>query len=123
MTKADAQEILNQIIRQAEERKGVKPHIINTLSEYLFYRDQEKSLKAVLKVLRNCANFVFKEYCAEVPTGRANFTKLLAYKEFQEIITYYNQELLIVRGMLGEYYRYLTAGNFINAFLGEDRGI
>ena len=123
MTKADAQEILMQIIRQAEERKGVKPHIINTLSECLFYRDQERSLKVVLKVLRNCANFVFKEYCSEIPTGSASFNKLLAYKEFQEIITYYHQELLIVQGMLGEYYRYLASGNFIKAVSGEDRGI
>jgi hypothetical protein len=123
MKDIEAKEIITQIIQQAEEQKGVKPHIINTLSEYLFYLDQEKSLKVVLKILRNCADYIFKEYCKEVVAGNADFTKMLAFKEFHEIIIYYNQELLIVKGMLGEYYRYLTAGNFINAFLGEDRGI
>jgi hypothetical protein len=122
MKDIEAKEIITQIIQQAEEQKGVKPHIINTLSEYLFYLDQEKSLKVVLKILRNCADYVFKEYCKEVITGNADFTKLLAFKEFHEIITYYSQELLIVNGMTDEYYKYLTSGNFINAIFGEERG-
>ena len=123
MQDIEAREIITQIIQQAEERRGVKPHIINTWPEYNFYCDQEKSLKVVLKVLRNCADFVFKDYCKEVSLGVADFNKLLAYKQFQDIIMFYHQELLIINGMVNEYSKYLTSGNFINALLGEERGI
>jgi hypothetical protein len=121
MQDIDTQELILKIIEQAQEGIQKEFHLITTWPEYRFYQDQEASFDAVIKVLRNCANSVFKEYLKAVAVGEAPFVKLLAYKQFQDIITYYKHEQHTIQEMLIEYHDYLAAGNFFRAFLGEVR--
>lgn len=124
MQEIDAQEIILKIIQQAQESKPTEFHLIKTWHEYNFYWDQEESLRVLTKALRNSANFIFKSYCKEVAQGEADFNKLLAYKHFQTINNFYNQELTTVRNMLAEYHEYLNSGNFVAAvFLGTEREV
>lgn len=124
MQDLDAQEIITELIQQAEENKNTEFHLITTWDEYLYYLGQERSLKVVLKVLQQCANSIFKTYCKEIPFGTADFNLLLAYNKFKDIEAYYAQELKTIKEMNAEYDNYLGSWtNFFNAiFLGQIRG-
>lgn len=121
MQDIDTQELILKIIKQAEDGKHSEYHMITTWREYKYYQYQEESFETVIKVLRNCANSVFKEYCKEVPTGNAPFMKLLAYRQFEDIIAYYKQEQHTIQEMLLEYHDYLASGNLLRALFGEIR--
>ncbi len=122
MQESEAREIINQLIQQAQEGVHREVHLIHTLSEYLFYCGQARSLKVVLRVLRNSSNLVFRSYCKGVARGASNLDELLAYQQLQAIIPYYEQELQIVNDMIVEYEDYLFSGNFIPALFGASRG-
>lgn len=121
MQDTDVQELIMQIIEQAEEQNHTPPHLIDTWPEYCFYRDQRRSLKVVLKVLRDSAESLFKSYCKKVAHGTANVNQILAYRQFQDIIAYYDDELQIIHGMILEYTNYLASGNLFAALFGESR--
>ena len=114
MQDLDAQEIIAELIQQAEENKNTEFHLITTWDEYLYYLGQERSLKVVLKVLRQCANSIFKTYCKEIPLGTADFNLLLAYNKFKDIEVYYAKELKTIKEMNAEYDNHL--GNWSNFF-------
>ena len=122
MQESEAIEIINQLIMQAQEGEHTEVHLISTLSEYFFYLGQAKSLRVVLRVLRNSSNFVFKAYCRGIVIGTSNIDELLAYQQLRGIIPYYEQELEIVNDMIVEYEDYLFFGNLIPALFGASRG-
>ena len=121
MQDTEAQEIINQIILQAQENAQTEFHQINTWAEYFFYVGQRKSLKAVLKILRACERTLFREYCKEIATGFADLEKLLAYKQFAGILTYYRNELSVIISMLDDFENYIIMGGLIRSILGIPR--
>ena len=122
MQELDAQEIINELIRQAKDNQHLEFYKLDNLFDYFYYLDQRRALRVTLRVLRNCLNFLFSDYCREVANGTGDFNKLLAYKEFEYIIEYYQQEFNTVNDMLDEYENYMILGGFLPALLGIPRG-
>jgi hypothetical protein len=121
MQDINVQELISQIIKQAEENTHTEFHLVDSWSEFSFYREQRRSLRVVLKALRESADDLFKTYCKEVSQGTADFTKLLAYQEFQDIVEYYDIELQVIHSMILEYLDYLASGHFLSALSGNYR--
>jgi hypothetical protein len=117
MQDIDTKEIVKRLILQAQEDQHTKPHLITTWKEYRFYINQARSLKVVIKVLRNSEASLFKSYCKGIAKGEAEFSKMIACLQVQDIIDYYDQEYEIIKGMNTEYDNYLGECNFINFIL------
>lgn len=123
MEQAEAQEFLLEILNNAAEGKSIEFRFITSWSEFRFYQRSIRATKLIIKTLEEAADSLFKTYCKEVPTGSADFTKLLAYSEIQDVIAFYAKDLDTLERMLTEYDEYLGQGNFWYSFLGGKRYI
>ena len=124
MQATEVQEIINELINQAESGEHTDRHLITTWTEYRFYLGQQRALKVVIKLLRNCADLVFADYCKEIPLGTSDLNKLLAYSQLRDVTAYYEQELALVKEMNDEYDNYLgNWANFFKAIIGYQREI
>ena len=120
----EVHELINELINQAELQEHTEQHLITTLAEYRFYLGQQRALKVVIKLLRNCANLVFTDYCKEVMIGEPDFGKILAFSQLRDVAVYYEQEFAIVKEMNDEYDNYLGDwGNFFKALAGHTREV
>ena len=123
MTDQEAQQILLEIINRAQEGKSSEFQLITTWADFIFYIKNKRSVKAVIRLLRDAANNTFKEYCQDITSGTSDITKLLAYTELLRIKAFYEKELETLQKMLDEYDEYLGQGHFWYSFLGGERDI
>jgi hypothetical protein len=93
------------------------------LEEFAYWLDIIKVNKLIIKTLTESANNLFKKYCKDVVGCIANSQELFAYTELRDIIKFYETELITINSMTAEYKDYLCHGNFIRAFLGEERDV
>jgi hypothetical protein len=123
MEPSDEQQIILEIINQAQSGKSTKFHFIATIEEYLGYCQHITSTKVVIKVLKRAADKLFKSYCKNVIKGHTPVDEILAVAEIREITGFYQKELTTFTEMVDEYRDYLCAGNFFRALMGEHRDI
>jgi hypothetical protein len=121
MQDIEAQEILLQILRQAEEGKSIEFRLIASWAEFKKYWRDYRSTKLIIRVLKESADGLFKHYCKEVATGPADFTELLAYSELLDVKAFYERDRDTLKKMLDEYDDYLGKGHFWYSFLGGER--
>lgn len=123
MEPTDGQQIILEIIKQAQSCKPTKFHFITTIEECLGYYQHIDSTKVIIKVLKRASDKLFKNYCKNVSTGAACVEELIAFTEIREITDFYKTELATFSEMVDEYKDYLRAGNFFRALMGEHRDI
>lgn len=121
MQNTEAQELLSEILKHAQEGRLTEFHLIMTWNEFIFYRQQRRATKLVIKLLKNVAKTLFKNYCKGITTGSADINKLLASRQLQDCVAFYERELATINTILDEYDDYLGQGNFWHAFLGGER--
>ncbi len=121
MQDTEAQQLLLDILTYAEEDRSIEFRLIKSWNEFRFCRQNAGSTKLVIRALRSAAAGLFKTYCKEVSTGSADFTKLLAYSQLQDVIAFYERDLDTLKRMLDEYDEYLGQGHFWYSFLGGER--
>jgi hypothetical protein len=117
------EDILKEIFAKAEERQFTEFHFIRNLEAFTYWLDVTKANKLIIKTLTESANNLFKKYCKDVVECVANSQELFAYTELRDIIKFYETELITINSMTAEYKDYLCHGNFIRAFLGEERDV
>lgn len=122
MTDQETTLLIEEILDKAREGRAQPFTYILYWNEFREYRRQRLSTKLVIKTLKASAKNLFKEYCNEIAAGASDVTKLFAYKQFLDIIDFYENELNTLQLMLDDYDEYLgNFRNFINALLGEKR--
>jgi hypothetical protein len=121
MNNDEAQQILEEILAQAEEGKLTEFRFITSWADFKTCFISYKANKIVIKMLKQSSKRLFKTYCKDVISGISDVTKLLAYNQLDDIIDYYKKELKTLDDMLNEYEEYLWRGNFFYAFLGGER--
>lgn len=117
------EQIIAEIIERAQCGQFTKFHFIKSFDEFLCLREEARIAKLNIENLTIAADKLFKKYCKEVIEGTANVGNLLAYAEIIDIVDFYKTEVTTFERMLNEYKKYLCQGNFIRAFLGEERDI
>jgi hypothetical protein len=76
-----------------------------------------RSVEAVVKNLTKSYTNTFKKYCKAVPTGEAQFIKLIACSTLRSAITFYEEEYNILFDMLEEFETYAARGKFLDPLL------
>jgi hypothetical protein len=120
MQQTESQQLLLAILEQAK-KQNTKFTYITTWNEFMFYRQNFKATKLIIRTLEAATKKLFKNYCKDVITGSADVNKLLATKQFEDIIAYYERELDTLERMLNDYDEYLGQGHFWYSFLGGRR--
>ena len=120
MQQTESQQLLLAILEQAK-KQNTKFTFITTWNEFRFYRQNRRATKLIIRTLEASARNLFKTYCKDIAAGSADINKLLAVKQLEEIITYYERELYTVARMLDDYDEYLGQGNFWYSILGGER--
>jgi len=116
-----AQQLTLEILRQAEEMRFTKFHLLGNWQEYQVCRQNIISTKLVIKVLQQSAADLFKRYCRTVITGISDINQLMAYSQLKETENFYRTELTTFSRMADEYADYLSHGNFLYAYTGGER--
>ena len=124
MTDNEAQQLLLDIINQAQEGQALEFQYIKSWYEFKYYKRLARSTKVVISTLSFSANNLFNEYCRDVIAGISDVNKLLAYSHLRDIIAFYEKDLETVNQMLDEYDEYLGDwSKFWHAFLGGERDL
>lgn len=124
MTDQETTLLIEEILAKAREGRAQPFAYILYWNEFKEYIRQRLSTKLVIKTLKASAKNLFKEYCSEIAAGASDVTKLFAYKQFLDIIDFYENELNTLQLMIDDYSEYLgNFRNFINALLGEKRSV
>ena len=129
MNNNEAQQILEEILAQAENGKLTEFRFITSWADFKACFMMYKANQLIIKMLKQSSNSLFKTYCKDVISGISDVTKLLAYNQLDDVIDYYKKELKTLDDMLNEYEEYnsklydeyLWHGNFFYAFLGGER--
>ena len=91
--------------------------------EFRYYAGLAKATKVIIRMLKSSNTRLFKDYCRDVIAGISDFNKLLAYKELEDVIAFYEADLKTLNKMLDDYDEYLGQGHFWYSFLGGERGL
>jgi hypothetical protein len=121
MTDDEAKQLIADIINKPQEYDQLKFKYITYWNEFIYYYKLYISTKALVKILTNSANRLFKAYCKDVTLGTSDVSKLLAYSQLQDIIAFYEADVKTMKSMLDEYDEYLGKGHFWHSFLGGER--
>lgn len=123
MSDKETQQLTLQIIDYARKAKLTEFHFLENWTEYRFYQERRRTLKLLIKTLYKGTDRLFEKYRQSIVSDTDDFTKLLAYKQMLSTIEFYKKELAVVTDMIYEYEAYLLEGNYINAWLGEQRAV
>ena len=123
MTQTDAQQLLLEIVEQAQQQKFTQFRLITSWADFKFYRNNAIATKLIIRMLKSSAKNLFKNYCKDIKTGIQDVQQLLAYNEILDIIVFYEKELETFKRMLDEYDDWLGQGHFWYSFLGGERDI
>ena len=123
MDNTEAQQVLLEIIEQAQQQKFTEFRLITSWEEFRFYRKNILATRLIIGMLKEAAQNLFKAYCKTIESGTQDLQQLLAYTEILEITAFYEKELETLRKMVDEYDEYLWNGNFWYSFLGGERDI
>lgn len=122
MQRTEAQQLLLDLIEQAK-KPNTEFTFITTWAEFRFYWQNFRATKLIIKTLESAVKKLFKDYCKDIIAGSADVNKLLAAKQLEDIITYYERELATLKRMLDDYDEYLGQGNFRYSVLGGERNL
>jgi hypothetical protein len=123
MDNTEANQLLLEIIAQAENRQFTEFRLITSWAEFNQFRRNKLATKLIINMLKDSARSLLKGYCHSITLGTQDLTQLIAYTEIQDITAFYEQELLNLQKMIDEYDEYLGEGHFWYSFLGGERDL
>ena len=121
MCNNETQQMLMTIIEHAKTAKPSEFRFLRTWKDYKFCKGKVSSFKLLVSGLNRTSERLFKKYYKGVLSCDNNFNQLLAYQQLQQVIRFYQQELVTYVSMTYEYEAYLMEGHFLSSFLGEIR--
>ena len=117
----ETQELIMTLIDHAKNAKPSEFRFIRTWCDYRFCKGKVNSFKLLVQGFNKTSDRLFKIYCDGVNNGAGNFNQLLAYQQLQQVIRFYENELVTYLSIVYEYEAYLMTGHLLSAFFGEIR--
>jgi hypothetical protein len=121
MQDTDAQQLLVEILRRADEEEFTQFCYITSWQEFRFYQKLVKANQLVIGMLDTSINKLVRSYCKAVIAGISDVTELLACNQLRKVQDFYYKDIEIINNMLAEYEDYLGQGHFWYSFLGGER--
>jgi hypothetical protein len=120
----DTRELILELINHARAGVHTKIEQLRFFREYVAARITSSATTKVINVLGLAADNIFNTYCNAVECQQADVNMLLAYKQLQQAVNFYKEELCMIKAVLKDYENYLWDGNFLRAVLfGEERDL
>ena len=110
-------DLVTELVCRAESAKHMKFHFLRHWTEYTDTKKVRRAHKLLVESIRKSADRLFKQYCKSIITGDSDVINLVAYTTTKNVLSFYEEELLILDNMLEEYEAYLFSGNFIGSWL------
>ena len=123
MDNTEAQQVLFEIIEQAQNQKFTEFRLITSWVDFSYWRKTKLATKLIIGMLDEAARNLFKSYCKTAESGTQDVQQLLAYTEIRDIRNFYEKELETIQKMIDEYDDWLGHGNFLYSFFGGERDI
>lgn len=112
---------IEKLISVALKGKHPEVELLKSLDEYEVGRILRSANIKVSKTFKKLAKKVLKQYFIEVATGYSSIDTFKAFRTFVICADYYKIEAERVDDCLDEYKTYLSAGHWLDAFLGKER--
>jgi CRISPR/Cas system CSM-associated protein Csm2 small subunit len=123
MDNTEAQQLLFEIVNQAQNQKFTEFRLITSWVDFRLCRKNHLATRLIINMLKDSARNLFNAYCKDIKSGTQDLQQLLAYTEIREITAFYEKELETLKKMLDEYDDWLGQGHFWYSFLGGERDI
>ena len=85
MHDTETQQIILEILEQAQSGKSFEFRFITSRSEFQFFWQSAKATKLLIRTLKASAKDLFNTYCEDVADGAPDVNKLLAVKELEDV--------------------------------------
>lgn len=121
MQNNETQQMLMTIMEHAKTAKPSEFRFLRTWKDYKFCKGKVSSFRLLVSALDKTSERLFKKYYKGVIRCEANFNQLLAYQQLQQVIRFYQQELVTHTSIIYEYEAYLMEGHYFDSLLGEIR--
>lgn len=112
---------IEKLISVALKGKHQEVELLKSLDEYEVGRILRSANIKVSKTFKKLAKKVLKQYFTEVATGYSSIDTFKVFRTFAICADYYKIEAERVDDCLDEYKTYLSAGHWLDAFLGKER--
>lgn len=112
---------IEKLISVALKGEHQEIELLRSLDEYGVGIILRRANIKVSKTFKKQAKRLLKQYFSEIVTGYSSIDTFKAYRTFAICANYYEVEAERVDDCLDEYKTYLSAGHWLDAFLGRER--
>ena len=112
---------MSELIENADAGQHRQFQFLRSWGEYSRARSVRRLLWLTVSSIEKTADKLFKKYCSKVAACGSDLNEILAYCATKKVLNFYIKELEIITDMIQEYEAWLAAGNFLAAFLGDNR--
>ena len=112
MFEQETQQLLLEIIERAENRQFTEFRLLISWDEFRTHKQMARANKLIISMLKTSARNLINSYYKNVLIGISDVNELLAWRQLQEIIEFYQKDLETIQKMIDEYDDYLGEGNF-----------
>jgi hypothetical protein len=120
----ETQELLINLIEYSQVSEHTKFEQLRLFSDYTATRVVYKATKKVVALLEEAAANLFKMYCKSIRYQQTDLNLLLVYKQLQQAISFYKEELQVIKDILKDFEKYMWEGDFLkDLILGKERDI
>lgn len=109
--------LMSELLRQAEAGKHLDFQFLRNWQDFINARKFRYTLELVIDSVEISTKKLFKNYCLAVTKQKSDAMILIAYKTALKVLSFYREELRILKDMIDEYRAYLMSGNLLSAFL------
>lgn len=118
MNNPEQKQLLNVLLERADAGEHVQFKFIRTWRDYFTVGKSMRAVESVVKSLKSSYKTTLKNYCKEIPTGEAQFVKLLSCSLLKNAISFYEEEYNILAHMFYEFEAYaFYYGKFLDPLL------
>ncbi len=117
------EEFISDLLDRAKSGEHRQFQFLRSWQEYSKAKKIRLAEKLLVKSIGKSANNLFKQYCRDVATGKADVNKLFAYHSINNLLEFYEEELRIISDMIEEYEYYLAYDNWVDLLFGLQRSL
>ncbi len=113
----EQEELYKALTEKALINDHTKFEYIRNTSEFFVMRQAVSGLETVINFYTTLCDELYNSYCAQVINGEADFNLLYIFRQHQDCISFYTEELRIAKDMLDEYWAYVLKWHFIEQWI------
>lgn len=115
------EQFFTDLVERAVKGKQSDFKFIRSWQERTAVKTYQIGIAAVTRIFANLYDSTYKTYLSQINTGSQDIRTILALKQFQQCLVFYEREYEITKDMIEEYWEYIWNWHIIDTLVGNYR--